>query len=309
MPKIALKQTLTPRLEPSSTRYNVAMERSPLIDAQALARQLGRAGWIAVDCRFTLTDPAAGRAAYDRGHIPGARYADLDEDLSRRPRADEGRHPLPDRDRLAATLGAWGIGRDDSVVAYDEGSGAIAARLWWLLGWLGHERRAVLDGGFAAWQEARLPVEQEQPVFEARRYEPHGPGTSSGVVATDDLEQRQAAGDILVDVRAAPRYRGEQEPIDARAGHVPGARNRPFSANVTPAGRFRPPAELRAELTELLGGRGPDRLIAMCGSGVTACHLLLAMEVAGLGGGQLYAGSWSEWIRDPKRPIKTGAAH
>ena len=282
------------------------MTPNPLVDVRALARELGRADWIVVDCRFTLTAPAAGRAAYDAGHIPGARYAHLDDDLSRPPRANEGRHPLPDRERFAATVGGWGIAPDDMVVAYDEGSGAVAARLWWLLGWLGHERRAVLDGGFAAWQEAGLALERERPAFGSRRYEP-GRGSTGGVVATSELAQRQTAGDLLVDVRAAPRYRGEQEPLDPKAGHVPGARNRPFSANVTPAGRFRPPAELRAELAELLGGRDPERLIAMCGSGVTACHLLLAMDVAGLPGGRLYAGSWSEWIRDPERPIATGA--
>jgi thiosulfate/3-mercaptopyruvate sulfurtransferase len=282
------------------------MTANPLVDVRDLARDLGRADWIVVDCRFTLTDPTAGRAAYDRAHIPGARYAHLDEDLSRPPRAHEGRHPLPDRDRFAATLGGWGIGPDDTVVAYDEGSGAVAARLWWLLGWIGHERRAVLDGGFAAWQEAGLPVEQKQPAFGARDYEPRI-ARSDGVVATAELARRQAAGDLLVDVRAASRYKGEQEPIDPKAGHVPGARNRPFTANVMPTGRFRPPGELRAELVELLGARSPDRLIAMCGSGVTACHLLLAMDVAGLPGGQLYAGSWSEWLRDPARPIAVGA--
>ncbi|HEY3518362.1 MAG TPA: sulfurtransferase [Gammaproteobacteria bacterium] len=282
------------------------MTFGPLIDAKALARELGSGDCIVVDCRFTLTDPPAGRAAYERGHIPGARYADLDNDLARRPRAGEGRHPLPDPERFAATLGSWGIGRDDAVVAYDEGGGAIAARLWWLLGWIGHPRRAVLDGGFAAWQEARLPVEQAPPEVHSRRYEARPP-KHDDVVATDELAAAQAAGDLLVDARAAPRYRGEQEPIDPKAGHVPGARNRPFSANVTSAGRFRPPAELRAELTELLEGRSPERLIAMCGSGVTASHLLLAMDVAGLPGGRLYAGSWSEWIRDPSRPIRTGA--
>ena len=288
------------------SRYNLVMTFGPLIDAQSLASELGRGGCIVVDCRFTLTNPPAGRAAYERGHIPGARYAHLDDDLARHPRAGEGRHPLPDPERFAATLGGWGIGRDDAVVAYDEGSGAIAARLWWLLGWLGHPRRAVLDGGFAAWQEAGLPVEQAQPSVRARRYEAGTPKLDSAV-ATSEVAAAQAAGDLLVDARAAPRYRGEQEPIDPKAGHVPGARNRPFSANVTPAGRFRPPAELRAELTELLGGRSPERLIAMCGSGVTAAHLLLAMDVAGLAGGRLYAGSWSEWIRDPARPIRTGA--
>jgi thiosulfate/3-mercaptopyruvate sulfurtransferase len=282
------------------------MTFGPLIDAQSLARELDRGGCIVVDCRFTLTDPPAGRAAYDRGHIPGARYADLDNDLARYPHEGEGRHPLPEPERFSATLGSWGIGRDDAVVAYDEGSGAIAARLWWLLGWVGHPRRAVLDGGFKAWQDAGLPVEQTRPSVRARRYEA-APAKQGDVVATDELAAAQAAGGLLVDARAAPRYRGEQEPIDPKAGHVPGALNRPFSANVTPTGQFRPPAELRAELTELLGGRGPDRLIAMCGSGVTATHLLLAMDVAGLPGGRLYAGSWSEWIRDPSRPIRTGA--
>jgi thiosulfate/3-mercaptopyruvate sulfurtransferase len=278
------------------------MTFGPLIDARAL----GRGECIVVDCRFTLTDPSAGRAAYERGHIPGARYANLDDDLSRHPSAGEGRHPLPDPERFAATLGRWGVEREDAVVAYDEGSGAVAARLWWLLGWVGHERRAVLDGGFAAWQAAGLALEQAEPEVHPRRYEA-GPPRRDGVVATEDIAAAQAAGGLLVDARAAPRYRGEQEPIDPKAGHVPGARNRPFSANVTPTGRFRPPAELRAELTELLGGRSADRLIAMCGSGVTACHLLLAMDVAGVPGGRLYAGSWSEWIRDPNRPIRTGA--
>jgi thiosulfate/3-mercaptopyruvate sulfurtransferase len=282
------------------------MKLGPLIEATDLAVELRGSDCIVVDCRFTLTDPAAGRAAYGRGHIPRARYAHLDDDLARPPSAGEGRHPLPERERFAATLGRWGIGRDDAVVAYDEGSGAIAARLWWLLGWIGHSRRAVLDGGFAAWQEAGLPVEQTEPEVRARRYDA-GAAKRESIVTTNDLAAAQAAGDLLVDARAAPRYRGEQEPIDPKAGHVPGARNRPFSANVTPEGRFRAPAELRAELTQLLAGRSPDRLVAMCGSGVTACHLLLAMEVAGLSGGRLYAGSWSEWIRDPSRATRTGA--
>ena len=290
----------------AADRYNASMTFGPLVDATELARELGRSDYIVVDCRFTLSDPPAGRAAYERGHIPGARYAHLDDDLARQPRSGEGRHPLPARERFAATLGSWGIGRDDAVVAYDEGSGAIAARLWWLLGWVGHSRRAVLDGGFTAWQEAGLPVEQTAPKVRPRRYDA-GAAQREEIVATGEVAAAQAAGDLLVDARAAPRYRGEQEPIDPKAGHVPGARNRPFSANMTPNGRFRRPAELRAELTELLAGRSPDRLMAMCGSGVTACHLLLAMEVAGLRGGRLYAGSWSEWIRDPSRPIRTGA--
>ncbi len=282
------------------------MSLSPLVDVATLARNRTRSDWIVVDCRFTLTQPAAGRAAYDNGHIPGARYAHLDDDLSRKPSPAEGRHPLPDPAVFAATLGRWGIGPGDTVVAYDEGSGAVAARLWWMLRWLGHEHCAVLDGGFAAWVEAGHEVEQRSPSVSPRLYPLAEPRTEL-VVATSELAARQATGDVLVDARAAPRYRGEQETIDPVAGHVPQARNRPFSTNLTPTGRFRPPGELRQELLELLAGREPSRLIAMCGSGVTACHVLLAMEIAGLPGGRLYAGSWSEWIRDPARPITKGA--
>lgn len=279
---------------------------SPLFGVAELARAHDDPRVVVVDCRFNLLEPAAGRAAYDRGHVPGARYAHLDDDLARHPRPGEGRHPLPDRDAFAATLGRWGIQPTDTVVAYDEGSGAIAARLWWLLRWLGHESSYVLDGGFAAWQAAALPVEQERPSWQERRYPPR-PRESAPIVATTELLRRLAGGELLVDARAAPRYRGEQEPIDPVAGHIPGARNRPFSSNVTAAGTFRPNQELRTELLDLLAGRQPSQVIAMCGSGVTACHLLLAMEVAGLPGGQLYAGSWSEWIRDPARPVAVGA--
>jgi thiosulfate/3-mercaptopyruvate sulfurtransferase len=284
----------------------LVMTFGPLVDVDTLARHIGDADWVVVDCRFTLADPSAGRGAYDRGHIVGARYAHLDDDLARQPQPHEGRHPLPDPRRFAATLGRWGIDHDTTVVAYDDASGAIAARLWWLLRWLGQRRCAVLDGGFAAWAAAGQPAEQTPPTFEPRHYELRPPN-DAGVVATHEIAVRQAAGDLLVDARAAPRYRGEEEPIDPKAGHVPGARNRPFSANVTAAGAFRPPAELRAELAPLTGGDDASRVIAMCGSGVTACHLLLALEVAGLGGGRLYAGSWSEWIRDPARPISVGA--
>jgi thiosulfate/3-mercaptopyruvate sulfurtransferase len=297
---------LAPARQRPASGYNRAMTFGPLVDVDTLAQHISRDDWVVVDCRFALTDVHAGRAAYDRGHIPGARYAHLDDDLASKPRAHEGRHPLPAVERFTATLGRWGIERSTTVVAYDDASGAIAARLWWLLCSLGHERCAVLDGGFAAWVAAGKPVVQAPPAVAPRRYEPRRRAFAD-VVTSGDLAQRQAAGDVLVDARAAPRYRGEQEPIDPKAGHVPGARNRPFSANVTATGHFRSAAELRAELAELLGGRDPVRLIAMCGSGVTACHLLLALEAAGLPGGQLYAGSWSEWIRDSARPVATGA--
>jgi thiosulfate/3-mercaptopyruvate sulfurtransferase len=278
---------------------------TPLIDSQELAAHLDDPSWVVVDCRFTLTDPAAGPAAYARSHIPGARYAHLDEDLSRRPGPRDGRHPLPDATDLASRLGAWGIANNSTVVAYDEASGAIAARLWWLLGWLGHDRRLVLDGGFAAWTAAGLPLESRTPRWQTARFVPRMVADDP-VVQTYELPALQAAGRLLVDARAAPRYRGEQEPIDPKAGHVPGAVNRPGSENVDANGRFRAPDALRGELTELLGGRPASDLIAMCGSGVTACQLLLALAVAGLDGAKLYAGSWSEWIRDPGRPIATG---
>ncbi len=282
------------------------MTTHPLIDAAALRARLGQPGWVVVDCRFNLQEPAAGRAAYGRGHIPGARYADLDRDLARPPAPSEGRHPLPDPAAFAAKLGKWGIGPDDTVVAYDEASGAIAARLWWLARWIGHRgQMRVLDGGFAAWQAAQLPVETALPAWQPKLYP--SPGTTgAAVVDTDEIPARQQSGDLVVDARGAARYRGEQEPIDPVAGHIPGARNWPFSNN-SAAGVFRPAAELHRELLDVLGGREPQQLIAMCGSGVTACQLLLAMAVAGLEGGKLYAGSWSEWIRDPKRPIATGA--
>jgi thiosulfate/3-mercaptopyruvate sulfurtransferase len=283
------------------------MAIAPLIGAAPLRDRLGQPGCVVVDCRFSLQEPTAGRAAYDRGHVPGARYADLDRDLSRSPQPHEGRHPLPDPAAFAATLGGWGIAPTDTVVAYDEGSGAIAARLWWLLRWIGHTQAQVLDGGLAAWLAADLPLETTPPRWQPTRYPAPVSVATAAVVATDDVPARQAAGDLVVDVRGGPRYRGEQEPIDPVAGHVPGAVNRPFSNNVTDAGTFRPAAELGHDLLELLGGREPRQLIAMCGSGVTACHLLLAMAVAGLPDGKLFAGSWSEWIRDPRRPVRTGS--
>jgi thiosulfate/3-mercaptopyruvate sulfurtransferase len=276
-----------------------------LIEAQSLAQRLDDPTWVVVDCRFNLLEPNAGRAAYAAGHVPSARYADLDRDLAKPPLASEGRHPLPSAATFAQKLGEWGIGEHDTVVVYDEGSGAIAARLWWLLGWIGHARAMVLDGGFSAWQRAALPVETASASWQRKSY-PERAVAAAKVVATAELAHRQAAGDLVVDARATPRYRGETEPIDPVAGHVPGARNWPFSNNVTTTGQFRPAAELHRELAQLLDGRKPEQLVAMCGSGVTACHLLLAMAVAGLEGGKLFAGSWSEWIRDPARPIATG---
>ena len=281
------------------------MSAQPLISAADLATHLSDPLWVIVDCRFSLTEPTSGRAAYRRAHIAGARYAHLDEDLSRAPTAKEGRHPLPDPTLFAARLGAWGIGNDSTVVAYDDGSGAIAARLWWMLRWLGHSSVLVLDGGFAAWQALALPTESDLPRWQPMRFVPRRIATEAWV-ETDAILELQERGSILVDARAGPRFRGEQEPIDPVAGHVPGARNWPFSNNLGQDGRFRAPSELKRDLETLLGSQPGRDVIAMCGSGVTACHLLLAMAVAGLEPGRLYAGSWSEWIRDPARPIRTG---
>lgn len=282
------------------------MSAQPLIDAATLASRISGPRTVVVDCRFNLLQPEAGRVEYERGHIPGARYADLDRELARAPDGTEGRHPLPDADVLAARLGQWGIDRQSTVVAYDEGGGGIAARLWWLLRWLGHNDCQLLDGGFKTWCAAGLPVETTTPVWQGARFELQG--IRRDWVASTEEVRALPPSTLLLDVRAAPRYRGEQEPIDPVAGHVPGAVNWPFANALTSEGTFRPAAELKRELEALMGGRAPEQVVAMCGSGVTACHLLLAMRVAGLGDGRLYAGSWSEWIRDPDRPVKSGAA-
>ena len=282
------------------------MAHTTLITAATLQAHLDDPDWVVVDCRFNLADPAAGRRAYQAGHIPGARYAHLDEDLSAPVTATTGRHPLPDPARLAATLGAWGIGPGTQVLAYDDLGGMLAAaRLWWLLRWLGHTAVAVLDGGLPAWTRAGLPLSTDVPVIAARTF----------IARPDDrlwltVEQVQGlpAHELLLDARGAARYRGEMEPIDPVVGHIPGALNLPTESNLAADGCFLPAAALRARFAALLGERPAARVVHSCGSGVTACHNLLAMEVAGLSGSRLYAGSWSEWIRDPQRPVATGAA-
>ncbi|HEX5421477.1 MAG TPA: sulfurtransferase [Gammaproteobacteria bacterium] len=277
-----------------------------VIEAEALSERLGDPAVAIVDCRFDLADPGAGFAAYREAHIPGACYANLDKDLARAPGTHDGRHPLPISEDLAARLGAWGISNESFVVAYDEGSGAFAARLWWLLRWLGHERAAVLNGGFTRWRSLGLPAERRVGERARMHYAPRAVHEDWVVDAGEAARLAQGKG-LLVDARAPARFRGEREPIDPVAGHVPGAVNRPFTENLAADGRLRSAAELRADFQRLLGGRKPAELAAMCGSGVTACHLLWAMEAAGVGMGRLYAGSWSEWIRDPGRPVATGA--
>lgn len=270
-----------------------------LIDAGTLAAYLDATDWRIVDCRFDLADPGAGREAWQAAHIPGAVYADLEKDLSGEPDPAAGRHPLPARDDLVEFCNELGISNDSQVVAYDDKGGAFAARLWWLLRWLGHERVAVLDGGWPAWKDEGLPV-SNAPV----------PPPRGSFVAHEALVATASAEEILADLhhenlrlldaRSPERYSGEVEPIDAVAGHIPGAENRPFQDNLDAEGRFLSSKRLRERF------EGPQDVVHYCGSGVTACHNLLAMEVAGLPSGRLYPGSWSGWISDETRPVEKG---
>jgi thiosulfate/3-mercaptopyruvate sulfurtransferase len=286
-----------------------AMERT-LIEPLALAEHLEERDWAILDCRFNLADPGYGRRAWAAGHIPGALYADLDRDLSGPHTPASGRHPLPEVAALAATFGRFGIDAGVQVVAYDQNSGAFAARAWWLLRWLGHERVAVLNGGFAAWQRAGLPQSTAQPARGPRRFTaaPHAELVVSGgqIEAALASGARARAAPLLVDARSAERFAGQNETIDPVAGHIPGARNHPFADDTDAAGRFLPAPQLRRRWQQTLRGAPAAQVVAMCGSGVTACHSLLALEVAGLSGARLYAGSWSEWIRDPAHAVARG---
>jgi len=281
---------------------------SVLISASELARRIDAENLLVVDCRHDLADLERGAREYAHGHIPGAVYADLQRDLSDMSKTGLGRHPLPERSAFAALLGRWGWRPGLPVVAYDAANGALAAaRLWWMLRLAGASDVAVLDGGFAAWTAAGLPVSREVP---QRAPTQVAVGfDDSAVVYTDELRKLQQNPQVLlVDARAAPRYRGETEPIDPVAGHVPGAANRPFSDNLGPDGRFKPAEQLRAEFAQLLGTRAATDIVHMCGSGVTACHNLLAMEHAGLRGARIYAPSWSGWISARENPVATGPA-
>jgi thiosulfate/3-mercaptopyruvate sulfurtransferase len=283
---------------------------STLIEPQALLAHLGDPDWAIIDCRFDLARPAWGASAWAAGHIPTALYAELDGDLALAPGPGTGRHPLPELEALTATFGRLGIDEQVQVIAYDQGAGMFAARLWWLLRWLGHEQVAVLNGGFAAWERAGLPVTGAKTPRAARAFSVRAAAAlpvSSAQVADLVAQGVFQRGEMhLIDARAADRFAGENETLDPIAGHVPGARNHPYAHNLAPDGRFLEPRELRQRWEKTLSGQPAARAIAMCGSGVTACHNLLALEVAELPGARLYAGSWSEWIRDPSRAIARG---
>lgn len=279
------------------------MSYTTLISPEALAPRLEDPDLRVLDCRFQLADPEAGERAWRQGHVPGAGYAHLERDLSGPATAATGRHPLPEMGDFAATLSRWGVGEGIQVVAYDDAAGMFAARLWWMLRcWVGHQAVAVLDGGLAAWQAAGGRLDSGIPAPRPGTFRIGQP--LDMVVTTADLERDLAAGAcLLVDARTAERFGGSTEPVDPVAGHVPGAVNHPCQDNLGPDGRFLPAAELAARWRRTLGGRAPAEAVCMCGSGVTACHDLLALEHAGLRGARLYAGSWSEWIRDPGRPV------
>lgn len=277
-----------------------------LVSTEDLARHLEDPQWVVFDCRFTLTDPEAGRRAYAEGHIPGARYAHLDEDLSGPiVPGRTGRHPLPDPAVLADKLYNWGVGVNKQVVVYDDSFGAIAVRMWWLLRWLGHPAVALLDGGLPKWKREMRPLTIEVPQS-VKGNCVCLPEASQIVTAEDVLRVIQGSDELIIDARPERRFTGEFEPLDPVAGHVPGAINRNFEDNLDIDGTFLPPEALRENYQSLLNGRPPWKVIHMCGSGVTACHNLLAMEIAGLPASRLYPGSWSEWITDPQRPVATG---
>jgi thiosulfate/3-mercaptopyruvate sulfurtransferase len=281
-----------------------------LIDARSLQGLLGDSGLVIIDCRFDLQNTDAGRNAYLKGHIPGAQYADLNKDLSAPVSSTSGRHPLPTPQAFAATVSTLGIGEDSQVVAYDEANASFAARAWWMLRWLGHRAAAVLDGGLQAWIGAGGALASGEERYHSstplRRVPPHA-DAAAVIGAAEVAALLRDPRALLVDARAAERYAGAVEPIDSVAGHIAGAVNHPFMRNLRPDGRFLPAADLRRLWEERLAGRAPENVAAMCGSGVTACHNLLSLEIAGLSGAKLYAGSWSEWIRDPSRAIARGA--
>jgi thiosulfate/3-mercaptopyruvate sulfurtransferase len=273
------------------------MAYTTLILPEELLPHLDDLGWALIDCRFDLADPAGGQAAYLQGHIPGAVYAHLER--------TNGRHPLPPAGILAAVFSRWGIEPGVQVVAYDDSGGMVAARLWWSLRFLGHDTVAVLDGGISDWTRAGLPLRQGSETRRKAAFVPHL-RPEMKIEADQVLAGLGSQAMLLIDSRAPERFRGAEEPIDPVAGHIPGARNRPWQANLGASDRFLPAAVLQQQFETLLGGSPVSSVVVYCGSGVSACHNLLAMAHAGLHGARLYPGSWSEWSSSASRPVATG---
>lgn len=274
----------------------------PLISVAELVSQLNDPDLVIVDCRHELADPASGSSAYSTGHIPGAIHLHLDNDLSGPKTGSNGRHPLPNPQTLAQTLGAVGIHRGSHVVAYDSGGVSVAARLWWMLEWLGHDRVQVLDGAYPAWQAAGMPIATEVTQYPPANFEVDL--QPDHLVRVDQVQANLATQEfLLVDARSAERFRGIGETLDPVGGHIPQAANRFYQNNLDAVGRFKAPEVLQAEWQAIIGQRSAQQTMHQCGSGVTACQNLLALAAAGMKGGRLYAGSWSEWCADPARPV------
>lgn len=283
------------------------MPLAQLLDATTLHARLGEPGLVILDCRFALDDPTYGARSYAEAHIPGAQFADLERDLSGPVvKGVTGRHPLPEAAQLLERLRAWGISQNSDIVLYDDGPGAFAARAWWLLAWLGkREGVYLLDGGLKAWKAGGLPLDNSTPAVSPG----HFSGQADACLLRDAAQLQQdlhSPALTLLDARALPRFRGEVEPLDPVAGHIPGALCAVFTDNLDSDGRFLPATQLRQRFDALRGEKPVESLVAYCGSGVTACHNLFALCLAGYPLAPLYAGSWSEWITDPARPVATG---
>jgi len=274
-----------------------------IISAAELYKHIDDPQWVVFDCRFNVTQKQWGREQYHSGHIPTAQYCDLDKHLSDPAIPNSGRHPLPDPTVLGGKLAEWGVSADSQVVVYDEAVGAVAARMWWTLRWLGHNAVAVVDGGLAKWREAGYPLTTELPPRRPKGDFKPNRDDALWVSTADVVQLKEDAQTVLIDARPPIRFSGEEEKVDPIGGHIPGAVNYPLTNNVGDDGCFLPPQQLRRDYESLCR----ERVIHYCGSGVTACHNLLAMEHAGLGFHQLYVGSWSEWILSKDRPIATGA--
>lgn len=281
------------------------MTYATLVSPATLNQNLDNPKWVVVDCRFSLASSDAGGYAYRHGHIPNARYAHLNNDLSSAITHFTGRHPLPDFTLLAKKLGAWGVANDSQVVIYDDTGGMFASRLWWLLRCFGHDQVAVLNGGIQHWQKQGFSLTTALPRIQSSSFRPYL-NTTLWLKASQVQNSLARKTICLIDARTPERYRGEHEPIDPVAGHIPGALNRPFQFNIDDKRLFLSAGLLQNQFKKLIGTNTPEQVVHYCGSGVTACHNLLAMEHAGLTGSKLYAGSWSEWIRDKNRAIARG---
>lgn len=281
-----------------------AVSYTTLISTETLAAHLSHSAWLIADCRYNLTDETWGATQYVAGHIPGAVFVSIAHDLAGKRTGRNGRHPLPSPEEMAATFGRLGIGAGTQVVAYDQDAGAYASRLWWMLRYLGHDAAAVLDGGWAKWIRERRPTQTGEETPEPAVFVPHL-REEMRVTVDNAVEHLGDPHSLFVDARSPDRFAGRPDPLDKVPGHIPGARNRYYKDNLTGDGTMRQADALRTEFERVLGNRSADQAVMYCGSGITACHNLLAMEHAGLHGAKLFAGSWSEWESDSSRPVET----